>query len=477
MKESAYITLANKIASMIESGIYKAEDKLPSLRSLHKENGLSIGTVLQAFNYLIDKGLITSQEKSGYYVSYRSGRKLPTPQALPVSFSERTVHIDQLLHKLRRDGTSRGFVSFANALPDNHLLPFNSIKRAIQETSRDITGNYLKLEQRNGNLQLREEIAKRSFFWKGSVHADELVITNGCMEAIICCLKTVTQPGDTILVQDPCYYGIMQALEYLDLKVATIPSHAETGIEVADLKDACSKLNIKACILVSNFNNPDGASFSTEQKKQIAAFANQKQIPIIEDDLYGELFFKGSRPDTIKAYDENGWVMYCNSFTKTLVPGFRIGWCAPGRFVHQVARVKSMHNGSTSNLGQRVAQQLLEQGTYDRHLQKFRQELNKNLVRTTALIEQHFPEGTKISRPTGGLVIWVELPEILNAAKLQEDAFNKDVTYAPGELFSAKGDYQNYLRISYCNLWETKIEKALIKLGQLFSSIYEESLV
>jgi DNA-binding transcriptional MocR family regulator len=279
------------------------------------------------------------------------------------------------------------------------------------------------------------------------------------------------------LVQDPCYYGVMQALEYLDLKVATIPSCSESGIEVADLKDACSKLSIKACILVSNFNNPDGASFSTEQKKQIAAFANQKQIPIIEDDLYGELFFKGNRPDTIKAYDEGGWVMYCNSFTKTLVPGFRIGWCAPGRFTHQVARIKSMHNGSTSNFGQLVVQQLLERGTYDRHLQKFRQELNKNLIRTTTLIEQHFPEGTKISRPTGGLVIWVELPEVLNTAKLQDEAFNKDVTYAPGELFSAKGDYQNYLRISYCNLWEPKIEKALIKLGQLFSAIYEESLV
>lgn len=472
MKEPAYLGLANKIAAMIDTGVYKAEDKLPSLRSLHKENGLSIGTVLQAFNHLIDKGLITSQEKSGYFVSHRSGKKLPLPQALPVSFSERTVHIDQLLHNLRRDGTSRNFVSFANAMPDNRLLPFNSIKRAIQNTSRDITGSYLKLEDRKGRLQLREEIAKRSFLWKGSVHADELVITNGAMEAIICCLKTVTQPGDTILVQDPCYYGVMQALECLDLKVATIPSHPETGIDVEDLKRACNKLNIKAGILVSNFNNPDGACLSTEQKKQIAAFANEKQIPVIEDDLYGEIFFKGSRPDTIKAYDKDGWVMYCSSFTKSLVPGFRIGWCAPGRFVHQVARTKSMHNGSTSNLGQQVVQQLLEQGTYDRHLQKFRIELNKNLVRTTTLIEQHFPEGTKISRPTGSLVLWVELPANLNATRLQDAAFKQDITYAPGELFSADGNYQNYLRISFCNLWEPKIEKALIKLGKFFSEAY-----
>jgi len=477
MKEPVYIEFANKIAAMVDSGIYKAEDKLPSLRSLHKENGLSIGTILQSFNYLIDKGLITSREKSGYFVNHRPGKKLPVPQALPVSLSERSVHIDKLLRKLRADGVGRNFVSFANAQPDNRLLPFNSIKRVIQQTSRDVSGGYLMLESRYGNVQLREEIAKRSFLWKGSTHADELIITNGATEAILCSLKAVTKPGDTVLVQDPCFYGIMQVLECLDLKIATIPSHPETGISINDLKTACKKLNIKACVLVSNFNNPDGASISTEGKKQIAEFANTHHIPVIEDDLYGELFFKGSRPDTIKAYDTDGWVMYCNSFTKTLVPGFRIGWCAAGRFAYEVARIKSMHNGSTSNFSQQVVLQLLSSGSYERHLQKFRIELNKNLVRTTNLIEQHFPEGTKITRPIGGLVIWVELPENINAVAFQEKAFQHEVSYAPGEIFSAKGDYQHYMRISYCNLWENKVEKALIKLGQLLSEIHESMAV
>jgi len=279
---------------MVDSGIYKAEDKLPSLRSLHKENGLSIGTILQSFNYLIDKGLITSREKSGYFVNHRPGKKLPVPQALPVSLSERSVHIDKLLRKLRADGVGRNFVSFANAQPDNRLLPFNSIKRVIQQTSRDVSGSYLMLESRYGNVQLREEIAKRSFLWKGSTHADELIITNGATEAILCSLKAVTKPGDTVLVQDPCFYGIMQVLECLDLKIATIPSHPETGISINDLKTACKKLNIKACILVSNFNNPDGASISSEGKKQIAEFANTHHIPVIEDDLTGSCFLEGA---------------------------------------------------------------------------------------------------------------------------------------------------------------------------------------
>jgi DNA-binding transcriptional MocR family regulator len=475
MKEPVYISFANKIAAMIDSGIFKTDDKLPSLRSLHKDNGLSIGTVLQAFNYLIDKGLVISREKSGYFVNHHPGKTLSLPQALPVSLSEESVHIDQLLQKLRNDGTSRNFVSFANALPDHRMLPFNGIKRAIQQTSRDISGSYLKLESRNGNKQLREEIAKRSFLWKGSTHAGELIITNGATEAILCCLKAVTQPGDTVLAQDPCYYGIMQILECLDLKIATIPSDPETGIAVNDIKRACKKLNIKACVLVSNFNNPDGASLSTEGKKQIAEFANTHHIPVVEDDLYGELFFKGSRPDTIKAYDTDGWVMYCSSFTKTLVPGFRIGWCAAGRFTYEVARIKSMHNGATSNFSQRVVLQLLSSGLYERHLQKFRLELNKNLIRTINLIGQHFPGGTKVTQPKGGLVIWIELPENINAVTLQEKAFQHDVSYAPGEIFSAKGDYQHYMRISYCNLWDNKVENALIKLGQLLSAICQNS--
>ncbi len=470
MREPVYIGLANKITEMIEKGVFKAEDKLPSLRSLHKENGLSIGTILQAFNYLIDQGLITSREKSGYFVNHRSGKNWPAPLPLPATLSERTVHIDQQLQKLNKESTSKKFVSFANALPDHRLLPFNSIKRAIQNTSRDISGSYLELEDRKGNRSLREEIARRSFLWKGSLHAEDLVITNGATEAIICCLTAVTRAGDTVLVQDPCYFGVMQALECLNLKVATIPSHPETGIELADLKEACRKLAIKAFILVSNFNNPDGASLSTDKKREIAVFAEEQKIPVIEDDLYGELFFCGSRPDTIKAYDRTGWVLYCSSFTKSLVPGFRIGWCAPGRFAFEVTRVKSMFNGSTANFSQRVVQQLLHTGTYDRHLQKFRLELHKNLVRTTTLIEQFFPEGTRISRPKGGLVVWVELPGLLDTVKLQDTVFKQEVAYAPGEIFSACGGYHNYLRISYCNLWSARIEKAIVKLGQIFTA-------
>ncbi|NCD72556.1 aminotransferase-like domain-containing protein [Mucilaginibacter agri] len=474
MKQPAYVALANKIAAMIDKGVYKAGDKLPSVRRLHQEHGLSISTILQALNRLIDHQKLTSIEKSGYFVSEQQVQKFPVPRSVPVSLSERAVNIDRLLQKLHKDGKGRQFVSFANAMPDDRLLPFNAIKRAIQLTSRDINGSYLALENSKGSAQLREEIAKRSLLWNGQIHANELVITNGAKEALICCLKAVTRPGDTVLVQDPCYYGIMLALEYLGLKVATIPMQPETGINLADLEDLCTSLKIKACLLVSNFNNPDGISLSTENKKQLADFACKNQIPIVEDDLYGELFFTGIRPDTIKAYDQEGWVMYCSSFTKTIIPGFRIGWCAPGKFAYEVARIKSMQNGSVSNFSQQVVYRLLSQGTYDRHLQKFRLQLHKNMLRTMQLIEQHFPEDTSVSRPNGGLVLWIALPVQVNTTAQQNIAFKKEISYAPGEIFSSKGDYQNYLRLNYCNFWEPKIEQALAKLGKIFSDTIEQ---
>jgi DNA-binding transcriptional MocR family regulator len=469
MKPPIYINLANKIILMIDNGIYKIGDKLPSLRSLEKTHNVSVGTIIQAFNYLIDKNLISSKERSGYFVKNKSIKKLAiVPESLPISLSEQTVRIDKFLQKMQKKEDRRDFVSFANALPDNRLLPFNGIKRAIQNTSRDLTASYLDLGQHNGNSKLREEIAKRSFLWNGNFHQDEILITNGASEALLCCLKAVTKRGDTVLVQDPCYYGIMQILECLDLKLATIQSHPKTGIKVEDVKAITEKINIKACLFVSNFNNPDGASIDKQTKKQLANFANSNKIPIIEDDLYGEIYFSGSRPDTIKTYDKNGWVMYCSSFSKTLVPGFRIGWCIPGRFIDEVSRIKWIHNGSTGNFSQQVLQQLLSSGTYDRHLRKYRLHLYKNLQQTAKLIEQYFPDGTKISRPNGGLALWIQLPKYLNTLELYDQIFNQGISYAPGELFSVKKEYDHYLRLSYCNIWETKTEKALQKLGQLF---------
>lgn len=467
MQELLYMQMAERITGLINKGVYSPGEKLPSLRSLHKDSGLAVGTVLQAFNHLVDTGIITAKEKSGYFVSHQPHQSMALPNTIPPASSSRTVRIDDLLRKLRKEGAGKDFISFAHALPDHRLLPFNAIKRAIQQISRDTSGSYLELEDHKGNRQLRQAIAKRSFAWGGALHADDLIITNGATEALNLCLKAVTKPGDTVLIQEPCYYGILQSLEFLNLKAVAIPCHAHTGIELSNLEAACDRHKIAACILVSNFNNPTGAILSSDKKKKIAALAVRRRLAVIEDDIYGDLFLDSSRPDTIKTYDKHGWVLLCNSFSKSLFPGSRVGWCAPGRFGYEVARYKSMNNAATANLEQKVLHRLLAAGTYDRHLQQFRKQLNTHLIRTTRLIEQHFPEGTKITRPKGGIVIWVQLPRHINAAALQDAAFEQGIGIAPGELFSIHSGYKNYIRLSYCTLWSPRTEKALQRLGKL----------
>ena len=469
MQLAIYMQLAGKIAGIIDKGTYKPGEKLPSLRKIHQDTGISIGTILQAFNHLQDIGLITSREKSGYFVSQQPGRTLPLPQIIPASLSEQTIRIDNVLRKLRKDKPGNNFISFANAIPDQRLLPFNGIKRAIQQISRDTSAGYLELADTKGLPQLREALARRAFTWGGALHEEDLIITNGATEALNLNLRAITKPGDTVLVQEPCYYGVMQCLEFLDLRAVTIPCHSDTGIDIDDLTAACNKYDIRACILVSNFNNPTGAMLSSEKKKKIAAFANQHKLPIIEDDIYGDLYLEGSRPDTIKTYDKNGWVLLVSSFSKSLSPGFRLGYTAPGRFTYEVARFKSMNNGGTAHLLQKVLYELLHTGAYDRHLQQLRKQLHKNLLLTSRLIEQYFPKGTKLTRPRGGLVLWVELPKHVNAVQLQDAAYEQGIGLAPGEIFSASAGYKNYIRISYCTQWGTKVEKALAKMGKLAS--------
>jgi DNA-binding transcriptional MocR family regulator len=472
MKEPLYLELAGRFAGMIEDGVFKAGEKLPSLRTIHKENNASIGTVLQAFNHLQDLGLITAREKSGYFVSLRQGEPSALPETVPLSLSEQAVHIDSLLRKLRKEGSAKGFVSFSNALPDHRLLPFNGIKRVIQQISRDTSGSYLSMEDSVGNQQLREAIARRSFSWGGKLHADDLVITDGATDALNNCLRAVTQPGDIVLVQEPCYFGILQSLEFLNLKRIAIPCHSETGIDIHDLEDACNRRQIKACILVSNFNNPTGASLSSDKKKKIADLANKRKIPVIEDDIYGDIFFNQGRPDTIKTYDKHGWVLLYSSFSKSLLPGFRIGWCAPGRFRYEVTRFKSMNNFATGSFSQKVVGELLTSGVFEKHLRQLRKSLQKNLFRTIQMIERHFPAGIKTTRPRGGLVLWIELPKSIDATRVQDAAVRQGIGIAPGEIFSADGDYKNYIRISYCTFWSTRTEKALAKLGALILSLY-----
>lgn len=468
MKGFQYITIADELEKLINTAVYPVGQKLPSLRLISLRFQVSIGTVLKAFVLLIDKGLILGRERSGYVVLRRSLLNNDLPQSSKTIPAATEVRLSPVLHQMSQgDQEHQSFVSFFNAVLDVDLLPLNAIRRSLQHASRDLTGRHLLYEKANGNPLLRQEIAGRSFRWKGALSADDVVITNGALEAVGLCLRAVAEKGDTIVLETPFYHGILQTIEALGLKIVELPGDTLSGIDLGQLAQVCEEHQVAACVLISNFNNPNGAMLSDQKKRDLALFARERKIPVIDDDIYGDLHFDTERPANIKSYDEDGWVMLCSSFSKSVAPGYRIGWCAPGRFTEKVIRLKAVTNVATASVVQLSLLQLLTTGAYDRHLRKLRPELHKLMLLTLQAIEQYFPAGTKISRPKGGLVLWIELPKEVDAVVLYQKASVAKIQIAPGNLFSNSGDYTNYIRLSCSNLWSKRIEQAIQKLGSL----------
>jgi DNA-binding transcriptional MocR family regulator len=471
------LQVADKMEHLINRGTYAVGSRLPSLRTIHIEYGVSIGTAMQAYLHLMDKDLVVAREKSGYFVQRAALADRGVPKTMPGAGSERAVKITEKLRQATLSGRSKKYISFFDAVPLPAMLPLKAIGRSLQKATREPLAKYINYESAQGNGRLRTLIAQRSFRWNGALTADDIMITNGALEAIHLCLRAVTNSNDTVMVETPCYYGILQCLELLNLKVIEMPSDSMYGIRVEELDMIAKKHNVKAGIFVSNFNNPNGVALSTDKKRAIAEFANRTRIPIIDDDIYGDLYFGNNRPDNIKAYDTGGWVMLCSSFSKTLVPGYRIGWCAPGRFMEKVKKLKSATNVSTAGIVQYSLVDLLESGTYDKHLRKMRAVLHRQVLQTSRFITDFFPKESRISRPGGGFVLWIELPKSVDAFQFQQLAFANEINFAPGPLFSSSGGYRNYIRISCNNPANGKTETAIRKLGSLISKLSSQNIL
>lgn len=472
MKDFQYIALAEKFEFSINNGTYPIGSKLPSLRSIRQQLKISVGTILKAFALLEDKGLVAGKERSGFVVLRTSVSSVNLPKHGENNTLAQKIAIGKVLQEVSfPDSENKTYVSFFNAVLNPDLLPFNALRRSLQQASRDLTGHHLQYESAAGNIHLRAEIARRSFLWQGNLAADDIIVTNGALEALSLCLRAVTKTGDTVVVQSPIYHGILQTIESLDLKIIELSSCPVSGIDVQKLEEICTQQNISACLIISNFNNPNGITLNNEKKSAIAAFAERVQIPVIDDDIYGDLHFQAQHPTNIKSYDRHGWVMLCSSFSKSAAPGYRIGWCAAGRFTEQVTQLKAVTNVATASIIQSSLLQLLKTGAYDRHLRKLRPELHRLMLLTIQTIEKYFPADIRMSRPEGGLVLWIELPSHIDSFELQKKAIDQFVNFAPGPLFSNHGDYRNYIRISCNNVWNVKVENALKRLGSIIKSI------
>jgi DNA-binding transcriptional MocR family regulator len=463
-----YLQLAEQLQQMISSGVYAVGDKLPSVRTLQQEHGISISTALQVYSHLEKKGWITSKEKSGYFVHYsRSGRAPLPPVSNPLPNAAR-VQINEKLAKFSKASSShKTIVSLIGASPDTLLLPAAKLKKAMLQTARELDTSYIPYGDIRGYEPFLKQIARHCLNWGRAISPKEIIVTNGAIEAAGLCLKAVAKAGDTIAIESPTFFGLLLAIESLGMKALEIPTDPVTGVSLEKLEEAFKKKKVQACLFVPNYNNPLGSCMPDNSKEQLAGLLSKYQIPLIEDDVYGDLHFAPERPRTIKSYDSEGLVLYCSSFSKSIAAGLRIGWVIGGRYHERIAQLKFMSSAATSIIPQQILSRFLDQQRFDLHLKSLRQTLSMQTMQVTKAILEYFPEGTQLTRPQGGISLWAVLPPEIDTWRLHEEAVAHGITFTPGALYSSQNRYQNCIRLTNANPWDEDQEWAVRMLGML----------
>ncbi len=450
----------------MRNGAIPVGERIPSVRQLSKRENVSISTVMAAYDILEKQGWVEVRPKSGYYVRRRAREPLAVPQASEVRSPPVIATTSQLVMAVQRDVIKHHTISFSRATP---ALDF-PIVRHVQQTYTRLSRTRKHLGFGNSSAEglyaLRQQIARHAVYAGVSVSPESVVTTVGTLNAIGLCLRVLTKPGDVVAVESPCYYGILQLIEANDLKAIEIPAHPETGMSLEALKLAMEQWPLKAVLTVSSFSNPLGCSIPNERKKELVALLEQFQVPLIEDDVYGDLYFGERRTYAVRAFDTQGLVFLCSSLSKTIDPQLRVGWIVAGRYYEEILHRKFVNMTSTPILPELVCADILSQGIYERHLRQAREAYWRRYLRLVDLVSEHFPRVTKISRPQGGIVAWLELPKGIDTTELYHYCRDRDILIAPGEMFSFNKQYRNCFRINYAPRWTPERENAIRQLGQ-----------
>ena len=470
-----YHQLADQIQDLIRVGTLRAGDRVPSVRRLSNQQRVSVSTVLQAYRRLEDIGVIEARPQSGYYVRRRSAAvQEPEPSRPPKRALN--VEVDDLTDAVLSYASDPNVVSFGSACAAPELFQLERVRRVLCSLARRDRGALGRYGLPPGTERLRRVVARRALDWGCRIDYRDLVTTTGCMEAINLALRAVTKPGDLVALESPTYYGFLQILQSLGLRALEIPTHPRSGISLEALELALAEHPVKAVLVMPNVSNPIGASMSDAAKKRLVELLAAKSVPLIEDHIYAELQFgtasshSPARP--AKAFDRSGNVMLCSSFSKTLCPGLKVGWIEPGRWRDRVRMLKFMSSGGQNELVELAVAELIESGGYERSLRQLRRRFESQVDAARGIIADSFPRGTRVTRPSGAYIVWVEMPKGCDSVALFERLLERGITIAPGPMFSASQRYRNCMRLSIGQAWAEKHEQALREVGRLAQHLF-----
>lgn len=467
-----YVALADDIQDSILKGTFAPGEKLPSLRKLHLHLGLSVSTVHQAYIELEKRGRVEAREKSGFYVKALNGNPLGRPARVKGVAKPCRVKVNDLAETIISDIQREDILQLGAAIPSQELMPLKQLSRIMKSIpGAELQGLISNYDLTAGNLDLREALSKRMLGSVRAISAQDIITTNGCLEAVSLCLRTVANPGDTILLESPAFHCFLQLIEDLNMYVVEIPGCPEEGIDPYAFEKAMGSSKIKACLLNSNFQNPLGSVMSTKNKAAILGIAQKNNVPIIEDDIYGDLFYGDKRPVTFKSMDKTGMILYCSSFSKALAPGLRTGWVIPGKFKNTLVRMKLNTTISNSGINQAVIARFLKTGAFDRHLRQLRNKLKNQASAMALAVAKYFPPGTRITFPRGGMFIWIVLDKQIDSLKIYQRAYEKKISILPGIICSSSDRYQNCLRINCGIKWSPRLEDGIRTLGTIIKTL------
>ena len=471
-KQFRYRHLAEEIEQKIMVGTYKPGERLPSIRKLHRQCNLSISTIYRAYTELETLGLVEARPKSGYYVNPVALQKIKVPQFAKAYYPPKKVKLSSMINSVISAINNPYLLPLGSTVTDSELLPFKFFSRILKDLSHAELKSMISYSLSEGYPELRRQITLRSVGVMEITTPDDIIITNGCMEAVALSLLAITQPGDTVALETPTNFGFLQLLKELGLLVVEVPTDPRYGVELDELEKMFQQTRVKVCLFVPNFNNPLGAVMPDDNKQRLVELLEEYNIPLIEDSISSELYFGKQRPQPLKALDHQDLITTCSSFSKTLAPGLRIGWVIPGKFIKEkIQNLKAAISVTTSTLDQYLIAQFLATGAYERHLRRLRNALKKQIVRTAFSIQKYFPPETRLAIPTGGTLLWVQLPPGVDGLKVYEKALDHNIAIIPGSVCSNSGQFGNFIQISCGSPFTANLDKGIETLGRIVTEL------
>ena len=461
-----YRDLAQQICEAMRAGSLHVGDRVPSVRRLSKQHKVSISTAVQALRYLENQRLIEARPKSGFFVA-RQPQELAEPEESRPPRSARYVHTPSLQRDYIEAFSAPNTVPLGAVLPPSGMFPGERLAKLLAAAARrnpTMTVTYPVYSP--GAEELRRVIARRALDSGMRIAAEDVIVTAGALEAVMLALRAVARPGDAIALESPTHFMLLQAIEGLGMKALEIPTHPRSGMSVDALDLASQKRGaVRAVLLLPTFSNPLGATIPEEQRKRLVQLCSEREIPIIENDVYGEVSFEETRPRPLKSWDRTGNVLLCSSFSKTLAPGLRVGWIVAGRYQQQVEMLRLAGFTFTPHIPQLALAQFITNGGYDLHLRKLRSSLREQAGRLRETVATSFPATSRLTQPRGGYVLWVELPAHIDSVELFRRARAESITLAPGPLFTSTDRFRNCIRLSFAHNWSRSIEDAVARVG------------